>query len=110
MVPHPPIILPEVGRGEEARISATTSAYQEVARRIAELKPDTILLTSPHTILYMDYFHISPGVRARGDFARFNAPQVKISVSYDQQLVEEVEAEAVAKNFPAGTMASTALV
>ena len=58
MVPHPPIILPEVGRGEEARISATTSAYQEVARRIAELKPDTILLTSPHTILYMDYFLI----------------------------------------------------
>lgn len=104
MVPHPPIILPEVGRGEEARISATTSAYQEVARRIAELKPDTILLTSPHTILYMDYFHISPGVRARGDFARFNAPQVKIAASYDQQLVEEIEAEAIAKHFPAGTM------
>ena len=27
MVPHPPIILPEVGRGEEKKISATDIAY-----------------------------------------------------------------------------------
>jgi AmmeMemoRadiSam system protein A/AmmeMemoRadiSam system protein B len=104
MVPHPPIILPEVGRGEEQRISATIKAYEEVARRIADLKPDTILLTSPHTILYMDYFHISPGKTAQGDFGRFNAPQVKIHCTYDEELVEEVEKQAKAINFPAGTL------
>ena len=31
MVPHPPIILPEVGRGEEKKIRATTDAYEAVA-------------------------------------------------------------------------------
>ena len=37
VVPHPPIILPEVGHGEEEKISATTKAYQDVMRRVVEL-------------------------------------------------------------------------
>ena len=28
MVPHPPLIIPEVGKGEEKAISSTISAYQ----------------------------------------------------------------------------------
>ena len=31
MVPHPPIMLPEVGRGEEKKISDVTEAYEKVA-------------------------------------------------------------------------------
>ena len=27
-VPHPPIILPEIGRGEEKKIARTTAAYR----------------------------------------------------------------------------------
>ena len=27
MVPHPPIILPEIGRGEEKKIQATTEQW-----------------------------------------------------------------------------------
>ena len=39
MVPHPPIMLPEVGRGEEEKIRATCDAYRQVAEKIAELAP-----------------------------------------------------------------------
>ena len=31
IVPHPPLIVPEVGRGEEKKISATENAYKETA-------------------------------------------------------------------------------
>ena len=34
MVPHPPLIIPEVGRGEEKRIGATIGAYQKIADEI----------------------------------------------------------------------------
>lgn len=71
IVPHPPIILPEVGRGKEEKIQNTIDAFKEVARRIAALKPDTIVLTSPHATMYADYFHISPGETARGDLWSF---------------------------------------
>ena len=60
-VPHPPIILPEVGRGEERKIQKTIDAYRAAMRRAAEFHPETIVLTSPHTVMYADYFHISPG-------------------------------------------------
>ena len=41
MVPHPPLIVPDVGRGHEILIKDTIKAYQEAAGMAAELKPDT---------------------------------------------------------------------
>ena len=87
MVPHPPIMLPEVGHGEEEKISATCEAYNKVADEIAELKPETIIISSPHSIMYADYFHISPGSKASGDMSRFRAGQVSFTAEYDTELV-----------------------
>ena len=39
-VPHPPLIIPDVGKGRERTIQATVDAYEEVGRRIAALKPE----------------------------------------------------------------------
>ena len=74
MVPHPPMIVPEIGQGSEKQIIRTIRAYEQVAREIASLRPETIIITSPHATMYSDYFHISPGRRARGSFADFRAP------------------------------------
>ena len=48
MVPHPPFIIPEIGRGEEKKIQATIDAYEEIAGRVGQDRPDTIVLISPH--------------------------------------------------------------
>jgi aromatic ring-opening dioxygenase LigB subunit len=48
LVPHPPLIFPEIGRGEERKIETTIKAYRDVAAEIAEIDPDTIVLLSPH--------------------------------------------------------------
>ena len=90
MVPHPPLIIPEIGRGEEKKIQATIDAYHETGRRIGSLKPETIVLLSPHQVMYADYFHISPGKGAKGDFGRFGAGQVKMSVEYDTEFVKSL--------------------
>ena len=37
MVPHPPMIVPDVGRGSEEQIRETTAAYERVADEIASL-------------------------------------------------------------------------
>lgn len=104
MVPHPPMIVPEVGRGSENQIEKTIKAYEKVADEIAALKPETIIISSPHSVMYSDYFHISPGAGARGSFADFGAPQVKFDVDYDEELVNLLSARAEASNFPAGTL------
>ena len=104
MVPHPPIILPEVGKGEEKKIKETSQAYEKAAELAARLRPDTIVLASPHSIMYADYSHVSPGRRAQGDMRRFGAPQVRIGAEYDTEYVSALEKLAKREGFPAGTM------
>ena len=103
MVPHPPMIVPEIGRGSEAQVEETTKAYERVADEIAALCPETIIITSPHSIMYADWFHISPGGRAAGSFASFRAPGVRFDESYDEELAAEICRLAEAEDFPAGT-------
>ncbi|QCT70281.1 AmmeMemoRadiSam system protein A [Eubacterium maltosivorans] len=104
IVPHPPIILPEVGRGEEKKIEKTARAYRAVAKRIAELKPDTIVITSPHSVMYADYFHISPGSGAEGDLRAFGVSGVLVKASYDEVLAKAVGIQAEEDGIPAGTL------
>ena len=103
-VPHPPIILPEVGHGEEEKISATSSAYKKISQRIVELNPDTIIITSPHSIMYADYFHISPGEGAEGNMSQFRAPQVALKINYDTEFVKILSDKAMAEFIPAGVL------
>lgn len=103
MVPHPPLIVPAVGGGREKEIQKTIDAYHETARRIWQLMPETIVLISPHQVMYADYFHISPGKGAKGDFGQFRAGNVRIEVSYDTAFVEKLCELADVGNLPAGT-------
>ena len=104
IVPHPPLIIPEIGKGEEKKIQRTIDSYHEVVKQIAKLKPDTIIITTPHSILYSDYFHISPGSSAKGNFGRFGAKDISFFVEYDEQYVEELEALAERRQIEAGTL------
>lgn len=104
IVPHPPIILPEVGRGDEKKIQKTIDAYRETAKRIAKLNPETIVVTSPHATIYADYFHISPDKKARGDLKQFGVTGVSVEAQYDTEFVNALEQSAEEMTFPAGTL------
>ncbi len=103
VVPHPPVILPEIGKGQEREIRRTTEAYREVAKRIRQLNPETLVILSPHATSYADYFHISPGRKARGDFRRFGAKQVEVTAFYDEMFIAALEKNAKRAGIPAGT-------
>lgn len=102
LTPHPPVLLPEVGRGREQKIAATDRAMRAAAEQVARWKPDVLIVASPHTILYGDYFHISPGEAAVGDMSAFGAPQVRILARYDTALREEIVRRAQQADLKAG--------
>lgn len=104
MVPHPPLIVPEVGHGGENQIVKTRNAYNCVAQEIAKLEPETIIISSPHATMYSNYFNISNGKFAKGSFAKFKAPQVQFEEKYDEDLVNTIENIAQLEDFPAGTL------
>jgi len=104
MVPHPPIIVEEIGHRREKEIEKTIEGYREIARQIAVLKPETIIITTPHSIIYSDYFHISPGTSASGDFGQFGAKKVSLQVIYDTGFVNELTQVFEENDFSAGTL------
>lgn len=101
IVPHPPLIVPEVGRGQEKAVQKTIDSYDAVARKIGEIRPQTLILISPHSVMYTDYIHISPGSGAQGSLKRFGAPEVYKAV-YDSELVDEICRICDEADFPAG--------
>lgn len=104
MVPHPPMIVPQIGRGSEEQVRTTINAYEQVADEIAALKPETIIITSPHATMYADYFHISPGRNAEGSFANFGAGEVRFYETYDEELTRRITKQAEEWHVDAGTM------
>jgi len=102
IVPHPPLIIPEIGRGQEKKIEKTIRAYDKAAKRIAEIKPDIIVIITPHSIMYSDYIHISPGNGAKGDFSEFGEPDVNFDVNYNSEFAKNLAKLAEEEEIQAG--------
>ncbi len=100
LVPHPPLIVKGIGNGSE--IPKTRAAYQKIAEEIKKENPETVIIISPHSQIYTDYFHVSPGKFASGDFGNFNAPDIKFSVEYDEKLADLIGGIATESGIPAG--------
>ena len=104
IVPHPPLIIPTVGCGREREVQATIDAYRTAAKQVAAWEPEALIVTSPHQIMYTDYFHISPGRAAAGDMSAFGAPQTGLTVQYGEDLRDEAVRRAEAAGLRAGTL------
>jgi AmmeMemoRadiSam system protein A len=104
IVPHPPLIIPTVGRGREQEVQSTIDAYRTVAKQVAAWEPEVLIITSPHQVMYADYFHIAPGQGAIGDMFAFGAGQTKLGVEYDAQLRDELIRRAESAGLRAGTL------
>ena len=102
MVPHPPLIVPEIGKGSEHQVDKTISAYEEIAKEIAALKPETIIFSSPHAEYYSDYFYLSGSKKVSGNFSSFGASSVSFNEEIDFELAKELENIAKEENFPSG--------
>jgi AmmeMemoRadiSam system protein A len=100
--PHPPIVVPEVGRGEEAKAGATVSALVRAAEEIGRLKPSTIIVTTPHGPVFKDFIHINIKETLAGDLRRFGAAGVKLKYENDLQLASDIARLSNDQGIPCG--------
>lgn len=101
-VPHPPIIIPDIGKGEESKISSTIDAYHEVGKQVKDLSPDVIILTTPHGPAYSDYIHISPGPVLRGSFKNFGVSKIKFEFNSEIGSMKKITETAHSYGIEAG--------
>jgi AmmeMemoRadiSam system protein A len=90
LVPHPPIVIPEVGKGKEEEISATTSSLNTIGKEIAEKAPDTIILVTPHGTMFQDAIAISYENEISGDLKKFGAASVFCRLPINKLLASKI--------------------
>ena len=100
IVPHPPLLVPEVGGGREIEISATTKAMKELARRLAEKRPETVIVISPHGTMLYDSMGIATAGSLRGTMRDWGARSADHDFENDPDMVAALQAEASASGIP----------
>ena len=85
LMPHPPIIVPNIGKGEELRLYETSLAFHEVAQEIASISPETIILITPHGPMFSDVISVSSGEAISGDFRRSQCYDLSIQALLDSE-------------------------
>jgi len=92
VVPHAPILVPEVGGRELEKADSTVRAMNALATQIRDVEPETVVIVSPpHVSLRQtDGFDVRTGEKLEGSLQKFGAPQVSVKLTVDDELVEAI--------------------
>lgn len=97
LLPHPPIIVPEVGRERLDGCMRTVDACRAFADRMVAAKPDRLFMVSPHSPRQRQAFGIWAGERLTGDLGRFGAPGSAVDLANDTAMVDALSRAAEAR-------------
>lgn len=90
LLPHPPIIIKEIGEGREYNAKNTIEGMEKAAQNIKAKKPDTIIVITPHGPLFTDAISISVEKDLLGDFSKFGNKELKFQYENNLNLVEKI--------------------
>src|SRR5712692_5015412 len=99
IAPHPPIMVPEVGREAIAEVRSSIDAMSALTERVMESGAETVILISPHAPLEPDAFVAYDGPQLYADFASFRAPTATVHAELDEELLKEITRAAAEQKF-----------
>ncbi|MDR2801499.1 MAG: AmmeMemoRadiSam system protein A [Desulfovibrio sp.] len=94
LMPHPPVLLPEVGRGREKEAGPSLDGARRLCARLAALNaenpPEAILLLSPHAPHAAGALFLNSAETVQGSMARFGAPATGVSFQSPAEILDEI--------------------
>ena len=99
LVPHPPIIIPEVGQGREKEASKTIGAMETLAKSLSELVPEVVFLLTPHSDYGQGLCFIT-AEKYSGDLSMFGHPEVSLSFSGNPEEAKFIEKALATSGIP----------
>ena len=91
IAPHPPIMVPEVGRESIARVEDSIEAMAELTQRLIDSGAESVIVISPHAPLEADSFVAYQGPEVYGDFTNFSAPDTYFTATVDEELLAAIK-------------------
>lgn len=88
VMPHPPIIMEEIGGDETATANSTVTGMTILAKEIAKLKPKTIVFITPHGNSFSNGTCLLDKSELKGDFGNFRHEHITFSKPVNRELTE----------------------
>lgn len=105
ITPHPPIIIPTIGKPADLKIvSKTIEGMEKLAEKFGKAKPETLILISPHGPLNSRNFTINQSPALAGHFYHFGDFQTELVFRNDEKLIEAIEKECQKAKIPLKTL------
>jgi len=109
LMPHPPLIIPSVGKGQEREIQNTIDACNQVGEEISKLEPETMVIITPHGTMFSDALAISNEEHIKGDFSQFREFDTYIEGRIDKEFNEVLINTCNGQNIPVAGIDSNIL-
>lgn len=104
LMPHPPIIVPEVGRGREKEAAATLSGVERLVSKLKRTyRPDCLLILSPHQPYMPGSLFINEAPQLTGSLAPFGARSAVFDVGTPLDELDSLVAHLKSAGIPVRT-------
>ncbi|MBI4850794.1 MAG: AmmeMemoRadiSam system protein B [Acidobacteria bacterium] len=91
IAPHPPLLVPEIGRERIHQVQSSVDALKDFSRRMIETNPDTVVIISPHSPGNPYQFGAFASKKLVGDFRQFGAKGISLAFPNDKDLLERLK-------------------
>lgn len=92
--PHPPLIIPAIGKGEEKVVSKTKEAILEVGKKILQSGAKTLVWITPHGPVFGDGIAFNIEEEVLGNFDNFGIDNLNFSVKTNVPLTDLIAQKA----------------
>jgi len=97
--PHPPLLIPGVGKENLEQIKSTVESMNQLEKEIYPTKPDTIIVISPHGPLFPDHFSLNLCPKYQAEFKQFGDFATKLEYNGDVVTINDIH-KALEDNSP----------
>lgn len=87
ITPHPPILIPTIGKENLEEVEKTKLAMEELEQELYAAKPEILIIISPHSSIAPDSFSINLCEQYEINFEAFGDFATKMDVKGDKSLV-----------------------
>lgn len=92
ITPHPPILIPEIGKDYLKKLEKTKEAMEKLEQDLYVSKPDSIIIISPHGDVLADSFSINLNANYTANFKEFGNYELELNFKSDYMTIQKIRA------------------
>ncbi len=92
ITPHPPVLIPEIGKDNFKKLQKTQAAMKKLEQELYAAKPESLVIISPHGKILDDAFNINLNADYVANFKEFGDFSIELKFKSDYMSIQEIRA------------------